>query len=519
MVDLNGIRNKVIATFILLFINFSAWANAPFGVSTFIQIPSEEAESFRGLEGIYEHPQICHLDRNIISFEMRTEAGIRLYWYNILQDSLVEIIPLETRKAEVDILEEFGMSIRNAAPENYDLDWCPVISPYGEIVAVYTHSKGDNQDVYLYYLNENKHVLLTENSNKNMKIKNRNPRWSPDGSMIAIQSNQSGEYNIYLLTGMDKFLSFPKKYSPNLYSVPSNNQIISNFISWNPNKQTGILAFTEFLNLGNGELYSTSSFKSLPDSQSIWMMIDSDKNSMLSPSWDPLHGDRIAFYYYKGNIYSKKENRDYNINIRKISKNKQGKISVNSISNFPINESPVIVDDYCGPIWLDNSNYILYLQKNNDGTTSIQYGDVAAWTNGQKPWNGELVTPEKYRNMRHLSIKRQQIIFIGEVHDSTFIIIGNLKGEGAAPPEKPEYKLTAHPHYSEFVNQIGLTPKESFFKKIAFNPVGGKDFIINRPIVGIGIGALIIFLNNNGDKGTFPGSVWDDLPDPPIPGN
>jgi hypothetical protein len=121
--------------------------------------------------------------------------------------------------------------------------------------------------------------------------------------------------------------------------------------------------------------------------------------------------------------------------------------------------------------------------------------------------------------MRHLSIKRQQIIFVGEARDSTFIIIGNLKGEGAAPPDNPEYKLTGHLHYAEFVNQTGLSHKESFFKKIALKPVGGKDFIVNRPIVGIGIGALIIFLNNNGDEGTVTGSLWDDLPDPPDPGN
>ncbi|MFH2049534.1 MAG: hypothetical protein ABIJ12_08810 [bacterium] len=512
-------RNRLLFIFIFLFVTFSVRAEAPFSVSSFIHIPSEESKSFKGLEGLFEHPRICPLDRNIISFEMRTETGLRLYWYNILQDSLVEIAPPVSKNGESDILEEFGMTIRSVAPENYGLDWCPIISPYGEIVAVYTHSNGDMQDVYLYYLNENKNVLLTDNQKKDKKIKNSSPRWSPDGSMIAFQSDRSGESNIYLLTGIDKFLSFPKKYSPNLYSLAGNNKIFSPVISWNPNKQTGILAFTEFLNLGPGELYSTSSFISLPDSQSIWMMIDSDKNSMLSPSWDPLYGDRVAFYYYKGIIYSKKEDREYNINIRKVSKNKQEKVSINPISDLPINESPVIVDEYHGPVWLDNSNYILYLQKNNDGTTSMNYGDVSAWTNRQKPWNGELLSSDKYKNMRFLSLEKQRIAFVSEVNDSTFIIIGKLTGEGAAPSEKPEYKLTAHPHYAEFVNQIGLSHKESFFKKIALKPVGGKDFIINRPIIGIGISALIIFLNNNGDEGTVPGNVWDDLPDPPNPGN
>lgn len=519
LMTMKSIRLQIRLTVIFLFVSLSARADAPIGVSSFIHIPSEESESLKELKGFFEHPQICPLDGNIISFEMRTENGVKLYWYNIIQDSLVEINPPVINKGKSDIFEEFGMTIKKVVTENYDLDWCPVISPYGEIVAVYTHSKGDYQDVYLYYLQANKHVLLTENSDKNIRIKNSNSRWSPDGSMIAFQLNRTGKNNLYLLTGMDNFLSFPRKYSPILYSIPGNNKIESSVISWNPNKQTGILTFTELLNSGTEKFY-TSSLISLPDSQSYWMMIDPDKKNMISPSWDPLQGEMIAFYSYqweKTDIENKL--RNYNINIRKTYKDKQGKISVSSISNIPINEYPVLADYYRGPIWLDNSNYILYLQKNNDGTTSLQYSDIGAWTKGERPWNGELVSSEKYRNMRHLSIEKQKIIFVGELRDSTFIIIGNLKGEGTTPPIKYEYKLAGHPRFAEFINQIGLTPNESFIKKIVLNPVGGKDFILNRPIVGLGLGALLILLNNNGDEGNIPGSVWDDLPDPPNPGN
>jgi len=516
----SSMRNKIILTIIFLLLSVSVLADTPLGIASLNQIPSEGSKAFNNIQGQFEHPQICPLDKNIISFELRTELGIKLYWYHILYDSLVEINPPATKTERSDIFKEFGMTLKKATPDNYDLDWCPIISPYGEIICAYTHTSGVNQDVYLYYLFENKHVLLTGIDHKDRKFKDANPRWSPDGSMITFQSDRSGENNIHLFTGMDKFLSFPIKYSPIMYNIPGKNKIEGFVVSWNPQAPTGILAFTESMNAGHSDYYHTSSLISLPDSQSSWMMIDADKKNMISPSWDPFYGDRIAFYSYQWDADElKNKSKKYNINIRRVFKDNQGKLSVNSISNAALNDAPVIVDDYHGPLWLANSKYILYLQLNSDGTTSLHYGDLSYWANGQKPWNRPLLSSDKYKNIRHLSLEKQQIAFISNVNDSSYIIIGRLTGEGAVPPEKPDYKLKRHPRYAEFVNQIGQRSKDSFLKKLTLKPIGGKDLIINRPIVGMGIGALLILLSNGGDEGPVSGNIWDDLPDLPNPDN
>ncbi len=516
LINTDSMRNKIIFTIIYFLVCVSVWADAPLRVSSLKQIPSLESVALRNLQGSFEHAQICPLDRNIISFELRTNTGVKLYWYNTLRDSLVEINPPEAEKGGKGIFEEFGMTIKKAAPENYDLDWCPVISPYGEIICVYTHSSGSNQDVYLCYLYENKHVLLTD---ADKKFKDRNSRWSPDGRMIAFQSDLTGKNDIYLLTGMDKYLNYPNKYKPGLYRVPGDNEIEGSVISWNPHAQTGILTFTEFIDSGMADYYS-SSFISLPDSQSVRMMIDYDNNNMIMPSFDPLNGNKVAFYSYKWNEFdNNKKLKKYNININNVVKDSESKISISTISTIPINNSPVIIDDYRGPVWLDNSKYILYLQKNSDGITSLHYGDVTAWENGEEPFNGELLTSDDYKNIRHLSIENQQIVFVSDVNESSYIIIGRLTGEGAMPPEKPDYKLEGHPHYADFVNRVGQTSKESLLKKLTLKPVGGKDLIINRPIVGLGISALIFFLTNSGDDDPIAVNMWDDLPDPPNPDN
>lgn len=494
----------------ILFFSVSVCAGVPLRVTSIKQIIFVESKN---IQGDFENPQICPFDKNIISFELRTETGVKLYWYNILHDSLVEINPPATQKGNKGIFEEFGMTIQKVAPNNYDLDWCPIISPYGEIICAYTHSSGGNQDVYLYYLNENKHVLLTDKDNK---CNDKNPRWSPDGRIIAFQSDRTGKSDIYLLTGMDKFLSFPNKYKPGLYSVPGNNEIIGSAISWNPFANIGILAFTQLMDIGVEDYYSLS-FISLPDSQSIWMMNDYDKNNIISLSWDPLNGDKVAFYYEE--IDPEDNSKKYHISIRNINKDNLSKISINSISNIPLNDSPVIIDDYRGPVWLDNSKYILYLQKNSDSSVSLQYGDVSAWEIGKEYFNGELLPSDKYKNIRHLSHEKQQIVFVSEVNGLTYIITGNLSGEGAKPPKKRDYKLEGHPCYSDFVNQVGQLPKESLLKKLTLKPIGGKDLIVNRPIVGLGIGALIFFLTNSGDDDPIAVNVWDDLPDPPNPDN
>ena len=505
----DSMRNKFIFT-IILFFSVSVCAGVPLRVTSIKQIISVESKN---IQGDFENPQICPFDKNIISFELRTKTGVKLYWYNILHDSLVEINPPATQKGNKGILEEFGMTVKKVAPNNYDLDWRPVISPYGEIICAYTHSSGGNQDVYLYYLNENKHVLLTDKDNK---YNDKSPRWSPDGRMIAFQSDRSGNSDIYLMTGMDKFLSFPNKFPLVLHSVPGNNRIDGSVISWNPFAQTGILTFTKSMDLGMEDYYSIS-FISLPDSQSAWIMNDYDKDNMIMPSFDPLNGNKVAFYTYKLNKNGK--SKEYSISIRNIHKDNQNKISINSISNIPINNSPVIIDDYRGPVWLDNSKYILYLQKNSDSSVSLQYGDVSTWEIGKEHFNGELLPSDKYKNIRHLSLEKQQIVFVSEVNGFTYIVTGNLKGEGANPPKKRDYKLEGHPRYSDFVNQIGQLPKESLLKKLTFKPIGGKDLIVNRPIVGLGIGALIFFLTNSGDDDPIAVNVWDDLPDPPNPDN
>ncbi len=506
-----------IILFLLIIVSVTVLADEKISLKDLIQVPSEESKALNDLQGFFEHPQICPLDKNIISFELRTDDGLKLYWYNIILDSLVELIPPDNDKGESGIFEEFGMTINKSISENYDLDWCPKISPYGEIICAYTHSINQNQEIYIYYLHENKHVLLSDNDNK---YNDNNSRWSPDGSMIAFQSDRSGKNDIYLYTAMDKFLSFPKKYKPVLYSIPGNNEIVRSVISWNANLQSGILAFTVFMNLNNVEIFQSLAFISLPDSQSVWMMIDKGKDNMITPSWDPINGDKIAFYYSKDDEIGNDEKlKKYNLTIRNVNNNDHNKISINSISSVPINKAPVIIDDYSGPLWLNNSKYIIYLQKNNDIGVSLQYGDIAAWEKGESPCNGELLSSDSYSNIRYLSIEKQQITFVSEINDSTYIVIGNLTGEGAILPENSDYKLKRHPHYADFINQISQSPKDSFLKKYAFNPVGGKDFIINRPIVGVGIGALLIFLTGSSDDVQGSVNVWDDLPDPPNPEN
>ena len=506
---------------ILLIFSISGWADAPLEISSIIQIPSEESESFLGLEGSIEYPKLCPVDKNIISFELHTNSGIKLYWYNISLDSLVEIVPPKLKQEGSDIFEEFGMTIKKSVPNNFDLDWSPVVSPYREIISIYTHAQGDQQELYLYYLHENKHVRLNFRENSGKSNISGNSRWSPDGSMIAVGSDQSGKDEIYLITGIDKYLSFPKKFSPGFYKIPIAEDYQSEMsISWNPNIQSGILAYTKILENGNNEKYLTSSFVTLPDSLERWMMIKSDKNNMISSTWDPLYGNRIAFYSYKrDDIGRKNQSIKYNINVRKVFKDDQGQIKISSISDIPINESPVVGDTKNGPIWLENSNYILYLQNDSQGMTTIHFADLTAWANGYRSGNTELVLPDNFQNIRDLSYQRRQIAFVCDVKDSTHIVIGNLRGEGAALPLKSDFKIKRHLRYAEFIAQFDQVPKESFLKRFAFNPVGGKDLIFNRPVVGLGIGALLMFLGNSSDE--VPGDVnnWDDLPDPPRPGN
>ncbi len=122
--------------------------------------------------------------------------------------------------------------LTNTQPDDSDLFW----SPDGEMVAFNSNRDG-NWEIYIMNIDGSGQTNLTNNPAAN----DGTTFWSPDGKMITFNSHRDGNWEIYIMNA-------DGSGQTNL----TNNPADDGFPSWSPDGK--IIAFQSYRD-GNGEIY------------------------------------------------------------------------------------------------------------------------------------------------------------------------------------------------------------------------------------------------------------------------
>jgi len=486
------------------------------------QIPHDGNPLFDTLRGEIVYPQVCPHDENLISFELRSSDGYRLFLYDMRYERLRELAPLkEEAESEIEFdLDAFGQDFKFYAAE---FDWMPVRSADGDYVCAFSYSPGGTEtDIYLYFYNADKYVKMTDKDIESTNYKDSHPVWSPNGRHIAFESDRTGNGDLFLLTRVDLFLKDQAKYPAGLYQLPGNPEYPDFGLTWNPNEASGLVAFTTKIPVGiTRKNFYKIRIWSLADSQYVDVNPAMEEDNF-QPSWDPYYGNMVAYFVgtYQRDLALRGKDTDkkLKINVRRVFQNIRLTPSDSAVSTLGSLGGNVSYDGRNGPVWLKNSDFLLFSRISSKGEYPLFYGDVKIWADDAGRYMGDLSSSAGYTAAEHVTLTGNRVVFKQQEGNRHYIIVSDLDGDYAYLPEKPEYKMLGHNRYADFLESTGPIPPKSIWTK-AVDPVGGADFVINRPVVAVGAGALIFLLTSGGgDDGPpeRPTFNWNP-PAPPIP--
>jgi hypothetical protein len=438
-------------------------------------------------------------------------------------NTLRNLSPESDTKGSDDFgFDSFGEQYKFYAAE---LDWMPVTAVNGDYVCAFTYSPGGVEtDIYLYFYNANKYTKLTDQdveSESYQDNKDSHPTWSPGGMHLAFESDRDeGNGDIFILMRVDLFLKDSSQFHPRLYRVPGNPEYPDFGIAWNPKEETGLIAFTTKVPVGliQKNFYKIRVF-SLPDSQSVVIAPGKEEDNF-QPSWDPHYGSRVAYFvgtYDKDLIKRGSETEQkLNINIRRIYQDSRLALSDSAISTLSSIGRNVVYDGRNGPIWLLNSDFLLFTRFMRDGDVPLYYGDLEFWMDGTSSYLEDISSPVGYTRVEQVFLSGSTVTFKQQEGNKHYIVVARIGGEFSTVPEQPEYNLMGHARYDRFLAHSGPVPPRPIWSKLTIDPVGGKDLVINRPVVALGTGALIFLLS--GSNGGTPSTYLWNPPQPPAVG-
>ncbi len=275
--------------FLTLFCLVAAAAYAQPGLkikgNRFIEILSSEGKDLRG---ILSRPSFAPGSFQQFSFVRELQKERFLYIYNTAGRKLREI--RTTAKADDFSISDDLSSSRDVF-NNY-LHWRPVLDGQERQWFVFvSNGSNGNHDVYLGRTDSDDYLQLTADAAIDSE-----PRWSPDGNMIAFVSTRGGASSIYLAGNLEEVMKNDDASAVTIEPLTHEDDEVQN-IAWNPNPAAFLLAFSKREYYPSREIHAfqISVFDLLQPENNVLSVTNNPAMNYTRPAWNPYQDNTLAF--------------------------------------------------------------------------------------------------------------------------------------------------------------------------------------------------------------------------------
>ncbi|RJP73280.1 MAG: hypothetical protein C4524_14970 [Candidatus Zixiibacteriota bacterium] len=448
------------------------------------------------------NPIPCPVDSNWVAYSRLVQNRKELHFFH-RGDSTFRFITSSPAPAEgeVDLF-----SAREDKGCDDQLDWCPV-KRKGKIWFAFIGSgPSSNPDVYVANLDDLKPFRLTDQGNE--QFTEYHPRWSPDGRDLVFGSSRTGGGDLYLISSVFEYLDKP----PVLRRLTVNDGE-DLFPAWCPAPRSGLLAYTAYQKgAKKGRMGLAINLIDLARGGSVATASVNENFDCFRPSWDPLSGDRIAYYASKlpenqigqvdASIF------ESNIGLLELKPDEQGGFTVQQVVGQGQREfaaGKVLTNLYSGPTWVTGSQCLLAVKRLEDQFTPLYAVNLKTWQLGfgrvEEPLNLKAKFPRD-------PVMLNNLLFAGAQDGNQYqITAARLQGRLVSNLQYHHYTLDG---------RMPPPPSDGGIWSFLTSPLllRRTDILLNRPIVGGPVLAAVVYIiATGGDDG--PGRV--PIPMPPYP--
>jgi len=476
--------------------------------------------------GIIARPLICPVDSNYIAYEIHRGQSIDLFLYNLIAG--------ERRRIDQTFGKEGEIIIDPDSVINRDFAWRPVRSDKC-LWGAYVSNRNGKSELFLFdAYSEISYRLVafdTLSSDKDFEIAGL-PSWSPDGRCLAYTVVSAEDHDIHIYCSMRRILENidQKSFSrlPDVAIADSGDQFGP---AWCPVPSSGYLAYTELKDIQSRlriRVFDLLSGKS-------YSMTGADPAlDYFAPSWNA-GGKRLAYYIIDNDSahfsrYSGPE--DHRLKI--------GVSSISILNGTPVitplrggaGKSETIVDiipdfdRFSAPVWLPGGQHLGVSVYGDLRSGRLRSLSLPEWEAGETESDYWLrgFGDDRYDFPRDLNVVRRSFSFTFRKPTGQYLLSGRML---------PSIKLVMVPDNIEIArnravwwdNYSGGGEGGGFLAKIGnflWSPIAGPDLGINRGIVPVagGIILLMAVLGGDDDSGPAPPRDWTppQFPDEKRPG-
>ncbi len=412
------------------------------------QVLSSDADKFNGE---LTRPQFAPFPSQIISFERHFGNRSFLYIYDLGGKSLTEVRTISP-KAGVKLSLEDSLRFENIYSEA--LSWRPGLDAQDrQWFAFVSNGAFDNADIYLGFAGGTTYIRLTVD-----EAADRMPHWSPDGNAIAFVSRRTGTKDIFLIEEVNKIISDENRNPDNLkLRQLTRSPAEETDISWNPNPNAFLLAFSQKVNFPGREVptYQIKVLDILRSENNIYDVTDDPLANFTRPLWDPQTGSKLLFVG-KGLL----EDETTNLYLSELEWNENGQLKNKDLEGYKTEIFHNIYLVGTPALWLAGGEAILCQKNLPEQNYPIYSVNVTRRLENKEH---SVYYFEKlhsaYPYISEYAARKNNFMFINRESNIFKIYLAQIYGDDIIPYKLPEYSMNYPVSRGVTVTNISSEPE------------------------------------------------------------